>query len=414
MRVDPKVLLDLEARMNLLTGKSGLLEKVYKENQRRLGEALSTLGLDTGVKLAKEISDALINEVRKLDQRIFKTMGEPNLSENADANEKISKIAFSVHNRDLVKFAPPVGFFLKKEKARDLLEKFPPRNMLEHFGHQNVGELVTKEGFSSVFSALRFSQDDDWMHDFFESAYSDINKSDFERRPVEIKVLEAKWLEVAKKYMKHKLHNVSHLKELGIIFIVPLPDTTDGETLRMFLLILHYLNEVPFYSRLFEKFSQKPDFAQKFKSLLRGDVPEKRINFLEPMTWRIVQRYLAKDDPNDFRLFQPHVNPEADHWFKAIADLDAVSADLFADLKIKNWKLLDFVGNFFHGGSGIELISLDLIDLAMDLFKKYENKYLYHQQEALWNQIFIEYMGREKMSGLIEENIVNGFINLQS
>lgn len=414
LRVNPSILLDLEAKMDLITGKTGQLEKIYKENQERLKETLSNLGLDAGIKSAKEISDALLAEVKKLDRRIFKAMGEPDLGKNAEANEKISKMAFSVHGRDLSKPIPPTGFFLKKEKAQDLLEKFPPHNMLEHFGYKNVNELVQKEGFSSIFSALRFSQDDNWMHEFFESAYSSVNESDFERRPVEIKILETKWPEVAKKYMKHKLHNVSHLKELGIIFIVPLPKATDGETLRMFLLILHYLNEVPFYSRLFEEFSRKPDFPPKFKSLLRGDVPEKRINFLESMTWRIVQRYLAKDDPNDFRLFEPHVNPEADHWFKAIADLDAAFADLFADLKIKNWTLLDFIGDFFNSSSGAELISFDLIDLAMDLFEKRGNKYLYHQQEALWNQIFIEYMGREKMNKLIEENIVDGFINLRS
>jgi len=46
----------------------------------------------------------------------------------------------------------------------------------------------------------------------------------------------------------------------------------------------------------------------------------------------------------------------------------------------------------------------------MSLVKKGEIKYLYHQQEALWNKIFIEYLGREKVNELIEENIIEGFI----
>jgi len=50
--------------------------------------------------------------------------------------------------------------------------------------------------------------------------------------------------------------------------------------------------------------------------------------------------------------------------------------------------------------------------LVMSLVKKGEIKYLYHQQEALWNKIFVEYLGRDKMNELIEENIVDGFIKL--
>ena len=41
----------------------------------------------------------------------------------------------------------------------------------------------------------------------------------------------------------------------------------------------------------------------------------------EKLIWRVVQTYLAKDDENDFRLFEPHVNPEAEHWLKVSEDL---------------------------------------------------------------------------------------------
>jgi len=46
----------------------------------------------------------------------------------------------------------------------------------------------------------------------------------------------------------------------------------------------------------------------------------------------------------------------------------------------------------------------------MSLVKKGQIKYLYHQQEALWNKIFSEYQGRERMNELIKENIISGFI----
>lgn len=130
----------------------------------------------------------------------------------------------------------------------------------------------------------------------------------------------------------------------------------------------------------------------------------------------MVQTYLAKDDENDFRLFEPHVNPEAEHWLKVSEDL--VRLDRMMDTNdgktdLGYWSKLDYVGDFFKNKNGQEqLVSFDLTDLIMSLVKKGQVKYLYHQQEALWNKIFSEYVGRERMNELIEENIINGFIKL--
>jgi len=60
---------------------------------------------------------------------------------------------------------------------------------------------------------------------------------------------------------------------------------------------------------------------------------------------------------------------------------------------------------------GEKLVSFDLIDQAMSLVNQNEVKYLYHQREALWNEIFAGFWGRDKMNRLIEENIVEGFIS---
>jgi len=72
---------------------------------------------------------------------------------------------------------------------------------------------------------------------------------------------------------------------------------------------------------------------------------------------------------------------------------------------------LDFVGDFFEDKDGKErFLSFDLIDLTMSLASDGQVNYIYHHQEALWNKIFIEYFGRDKMNELIEENIIKGFI----
>jgi len=397
LRTTPEVLLRVEEQMNVLTGKKDIFEKIIRDNNVAIERTLVELGLKREND-AQTVYTALVNQLVEFDKQLFEMLDRPDLSKMAVVCGKLCETALKI-------FTPPKGFFIKQDKVVALLEKYKPDNLLAHFGYGNVAELVEKEGFSSVVAALRFAQNQEWMHKFFDEAYSGLKADDFEEREVELKILDTKWLEVAEKFLEKKYHNVSHLKEYGMIFVIPLTIDTPGETLRLFTLILHYLHEVPFYSGLFRKFSRDPDFVVKLNSLLRGDVPD---GPAPENSWRIVQRYLAKDDENDFRLAERHVNPEAEHWYKAEQALNNFDPKNFA-----RWFELDFAGDFFRDANGRDkLVSFDLIDLIMSLVKKGDIKYLYHQQEALWNKIFSEYLGREHMNRFIEENIINGFIQL--
>ena len=408
LRVSPELLFELDKKMSAITGQEGVLDSVVKQNDEMVDLALAELGLGQD-NTAEEIYNALIRRVSVFDKRLFDLLDKPDLSKLSMVCGKLCEIAFQV-------FPPPRGLFIKRERVADLLEKYRPENLLTHFGCKTAGELIEKEGFASVVSALRFVESNDWMHKFFDTAYGELKKEDFEEREVEIKILEPKWLNAAEKFLEKKYHNVSHLKEYGIIYIIPIKIDTPGEIVRMFSLMLHYLHEVPFYSSLFRRFFDDADFIVKFKSLLRGDVASGPMLNGGRTSWRIVQTYLAKDNENDQRLFEPHVNPEAEHWFKAEGDLERLSRILnkgAKGLNISFWTGLDFVGDYFKTKSGQEhLVSFDLIDLSMSLVKKGHIKYLYHHEEALWNKIFSEYMGRETMNRLIEENIIKGFIEL--
>lgn len=407
LRTSPEVVLDLEARLEAATGQKGVMDKMVIENDTLVTRTTEELGLAAQANLdAKTVYEALVSRLKHTDEHLYNFLDKPDLTKMSMLCGKLCETATTLNQ-------PKPGFFIKKIKAIELLERLPPQNLLDHFGYKTVAELVDRQGFESVFSALRFAQDQNWMHDYFDKAYDLLTADDFEEREVELKVLEPQWLDVAEKFLEKKYHNVSHLKELGIIFVIPLKIDTPGETTRLFTLILHYLNEVPFYSKLFRKFANGPDFVPNLQSLLRGDVPEGQRP--DERSFRIVQRYLAKDDPEDFRLKEPHVNPEAEHWYKAEGDLEKLPAVMgTTSHAFSYWQGLDFTGEFFKGGvSGQdELVSFDLIDLIMSLVKKGEVKYLYHQQEALWNRIFVEYLGRDKMNELVEENIINGFIKL--
>ncbi|OHB18020.1 MAG: hypothetical protein A2913_00460 [Parcubacteria group bacterium RIFCSPLOWO2_01_FULL_40_65] len=406
LRVQPELLLNLEQKMASITGQEGVIEKIAEENDLLVNRTLDEIGLSKASG-AQEVRQALQSRLIHLDKELFQILDKPDLSKISKVCGKLCEASISLVNQQM-------GFFIKRDRAVELLSENPPKNLLEFFGYANVEELIAKESFESVFAALRFTQTTEWMHNFFDTAYNNLGPDDFEEKAIRLKVLEEKWLKVAEKFLEKKYHNVSHLKELGIIFIIPLKLDTPGEITRIFTLILHYLNEVPFYSKLFRKFISEENFSEKLKSLLRGDVLDKSKaeSLKSKADWLIIQRYLAKDDENDSRLFMPHINPEAEHWFKAEESLAKLpmKAEDTKGLNFGFWKGLDFVGDFLKNDGGEELVSFDLIDVVMTLVQKEKIKYLYHQQEALWNKIFIEYLGRNKMNELIEQNVIKGYI----
>jgi len=413
LRTSKKTLSEMEKKMDAITGKSGILKTITEENEFLISQTLKQLGLERDAD-AQTVHEALLLELKRIDDQIFTKLGKPDLSTDTGICGPLCSLVSDLSE------TRKKGFFLKRDKAIEMLSKNPPPNILSFFGYTDVKELIEKKGFSQVFAALRPLETNEWMHGFFANAYKDLTADDFEEREVEIIALDEQWTQAMRQFLKKKYHNVSHLKELGIIFIIPLETRAPGILTRLLALLLHYSNEVPFYSRLFKKFAREDDFADKLQSLLRGDVPEDALDDpgADAIHWRIVQRYLTKDDKHDFRLFEPHVNPEAEHWYLAERDLSNLIIEKqggrFDGLAFPHWMGLDFVGDMFtvRGGvRGKELISFDLIDILMSLVR--EGKYLYHQQEALWNNIFADYIGRKEMNIMIEDNIIRGYITLK-
>lgn len=404
LRTDKDTVGNLCKRMEEVTGKRNVPQKVVEENDMLVQKSLSALGI--GEKAFNfEVYQALIDKVKSNDATIYKLFRQPRCIDYKGC-------------KTLLNFAEELanvgeGFFLKKEKAVELLKNQPPLNIMKALGYTDVKELIEKEDIDQVFAALRFGEEQQWLNEVFFAQYRELTTDDFERRGIRLEVLDGKWLMIAEKFLKKKYHNVSHLKELGVIFVIPLELRTPGETMRVFGLILHYLHEVSFYAKLFTLYAQTPsNFAERVISCLRGDVLDEQMHSHVVSNWLIVQRYLAKDDEYDWRLFEPHVNPEALHWTKAEEDIARLN-ERFENLDLHFWHNLDFVGDFYRTESGVDnLVSFNLIDTVMSLvMEKDMIKYLYHHQEALWNKLFMEYVGgRDEMERLTIENFMKGYI----
>lgn len=407
LRADKDNLKKMETRLAFVTGKSGILERVVEENELAAQKRLARLGLGENPR-AIDVHEALVKKVQSDDDKIVKSFKNPNCAKRTDCDEVLRVLKKMSGSRK--------GFFLKEAKAVQFLEKEPPKQVMGYLGYETVSQMLAKENLLEVYSALRFVEGGEWLNNVFFKQYEALTPADFEEREMEIKVLDEKWVGAADVFLKKKWHNISHLKELGVVFVIPATFGIQGELLRMISLVFHYLHEVPFYSDMFRRIAETPvTFASNLVSLLRGDVEERRLPENNKSLWYVVQRYLAKDDENDWRLFVPHINPEAMHWQKAEDDLVRLGIEhdgYAADLEF--WKNLDWVGDYFKDeGNNDVLVSFDLVDTVMGLVKKKEMiKYLYHHEEALWNKIFTEYMGGDQLEKFSKEYLLEGYFEI--
>ncbi|RJQ27004.1 hypothetical protein C4565_05930 [Candidatus Parcubacteria bacterium] len=405
LRCDKDDIIALEKHLEHRTGKRGVLSKIMFLNEEKIDERLKKFGLSRNAR-AKDVFDSLIRTVEDHDADLKKAInGDNSGTDFISIVEKVKEVA------DI-----PKGYFIKKEKLTQFLYNEPPRKVMEFLGYDNPIDLVQKEDLFEIMSALRFIEGSEWLNERFFRQYEVLTPDDFEERPVEIRVLSEKWGTYARNFVEKKWHNVSHLKEFGSIFVIPISLGISGETLRTFSLVFHYTHEIPFYSEIVKELTKEPKtFAHNLLSLLRGDVFDQKLVVDEKMRFLVVQRYLAKDDENDWRLFVPRINPEALHWLRAEEDLSKLGVALgYSGKELHFWKDFDWVGNYFRDDVGSEvLVSFDLVDTVMSLIKQKEMiKYLYHQQEALWNKIFIEYFSVDELEKYARRNLLRGYFEI--
>lgn len=404
--VSADLLKKVDAHMSSVYGKEGVIDALAKENREKVRARLDMLGIREN--RVHRIHQALLGKIKRDDHALFEYFGSPLCDTDESCREVIATVQ-EVADVD-------TGYFLKEEKARELLERNPPKHTLSFFKLKNVTELLSRFDLFEVYSSLRFIEDREWLNTVFFKQIEYVFPEDFEERPIRIRVLHKDWMGAAEeKFVGKKFHNISHLKELGIIFIIPLPVDTPGEMMRLFSLLLHYVHEISFYSKLFRRYAKdETTFAKNIISSLRGDVIEKP--FLEeeqPYRWMMIQRYLAKENPEDPRLFVTHVNPEAIHWTRAEEDI-ATLGRREKNLGLDFWHRLDYVGEYFGDELGGEkFTSFNLVDNAMSLVsQKTVVKYSYHYREALWNKLFSLYAGFDGMEQLIIKNFTKGFIEV--
>ncbi|OHB21889.1 MAG: hypothetical protein A2939_01310 [Parcubacteria group bacterium RIFCSPLOWO2_01_FULL_48_18] len=398
LRTAPDVLKRFTEILAHKSARPSVIEKILEENHALIQQRLSILGLRNEQPNPKFVFESLFAKLKTDDSKIFYILGEPRYLK-MESYAKVFELS-----RDIS--GAKTGFFLKKERAVDFLKKEPPRITINSLGYGSVEEFLEGENIFEIYSALRFLENRDWLNKVFFKQYEALTPDDFEERAIETIVLSEKWSEPAQYFLRKKYMNVGHLKELGLIYVIPWTIDVPGESIRLFGLLSHYFHEIDFYASLFRKSAaqNRNKFSSDVISLLRGDVAAR---VPEGNYWLIIQRYLARDDENDWRLAYPHVNPEAIHWSKAQDDIASLG-EKFNLPELMFWKNLDWVGNQFDKKS--KFVSFNLMDTTTSILKEAEGiTYTYHHGEALWNKIFREYLGPDMLEEYIKEHIIDGY-----
>ncbi|HVE81049.1 MAG TPA: hypothetical protein VNA68_02870 [Candidatus Dormibacteraeota bacterium] len=370
------------------SGRKGVDVALTAEVATKSAEFIKRLKLDPEC-TGPELYQALIDQVAKHDHQLAEAIGG---SDPADVAQMIPLILKHVQQVDM----PRSGCFLKVKVAEALLKKMPPKEVIKHLGYKNLAEMLRNENVFEIYGALRFAETADWLNEF-NAQYAQLKHSDFEPRDIQIIRFDAKkWGGITEHFVAKKLHNITNLKELGAICILPIKiKHMPGVTLKIMPLIFHYFNEIRLYSSFFKLIKNKQNFGEIVATTLIADTPNIPITQGQNIHWRVIQRYFGKlkNEPHP-EIFEPHVQPEDLHWRKAEELLYEVDPYLTA------WRDMDYVAVMKPDGP----VTFNLMDISLSYSNglKYQDRYLYHFRESLWNEIFARYMGQK----VLEEQLL--------
>jgi hypothetical protein len=380
------------------SGQHGADVRLIADITEKAHESMLSLGLDAANTTGKELYRALDAKVAADNQRVAEIIGAK------DPDDVRQLIPFMIKAADNVKFNRKV-FVLKRSKAREFLRKMPPQNLMQKLGYANVEDMFAGEDFDELYTALRFSEGPEWLNTYNE-LFKTVTARDYEERDIRILAMDHdKYVDLATHFVEKKLHNITHTKELGIIVVVPMhAERMRGLMLKSLPLLLHYLNEVKLYSSFFKLKSHKKNFGEIVVTTLIADPGTAGQMAGQYVHWRVIQRYFGKlKNESHLEAFEPHVQPEDLHWRRAEDLLYQI------DPELKFWQDRDYVALNLHEKTPISLNLFD-VSFAYSNGEPYENRYVYHFRESLWNEIFARYMSFPNLEHQILQQLDNDMV----
>ncbi len=385
-------------QLELASHQKGVDVKLAAEITEKAAVANTRLGL-TSEASGPELYDALIKQVAAHDAHLARAIGG---TEPDNIAEMIPLIVKAAESAPL----PKDGWFLKEDKAREMLRRQPPLAIMDRLGYHLVSRLLEAEDVTELMLALRFVEAPDWLNNF-DRTYLDLTPADFETRTIRVVPFAVeKWGDIAEHFIAKKRHNITHSKEMGAIAVTPMTEThMPGVTLKVMPLLFHYFNEIRLYSSFFKLMQTKKNFGAIVSDTLIADPAHVKLTDSAHIHWRVIQRYFGKL-PNERHpeIFEPHVQPEDLHWRRA----EEVLYDI--DPELEFWRGLDYVAT--PKDPAHDTVTFNLMDVSLSYSNgiSYDDRYLYHFREALWNEVFARYLGEKILEQQLLDKLDNAVI----
>lgn len=381
------------------SGRPGADARLIGDITEKAHDRMRRLGLDPANTTGKEFYQALVARIADDNERVTKLLGA---TDSSDVKQLVPLMIEAANNVDFNRRV----FVMKRDKAKEFLRQMPPKNLMQRLGYDTADAMFEGEDFDEIYTALRFSEGGEWLNEYNERLKT-VTPDDYEERDIRILAMDHdKYVDLAEHFTQKKLHNVTHTKELGVIVVVPLRDThSKGLTLKTLPLLLHYLNEVKLYSNFFKLKAAQPNFGETVVTTLIADPGTASQVVGHHIHWRVIQRYFGKlKDESHKEAFEPHVHPEDLHWRKAEDLLYQI------DPKMEFWRDLDFVGLMFDGSD--VPVSANFVDVSLSFANSipFDERYVYHMRESLWNEIFIRYMSYPNLEHQVLSQLDNDMI----
>lgn len=379
------------------SGSHGTDVRLIGEISEKFHAGIASLGLDPKDTTGHELYKALMSKAAADNERVAKLIGGKNPD---NIGEMVPLMVHAVENMNINRSC----WVLKHSVAKKFLKKMPPQKLMSHLGYRSVDSMLKHEDLDEIYTALRFSEGPEWLNEYNELLET-VTPSDFETRDIRIIVMNhKKYVDLATHFVEKKLHNITHTKEMGTIVVVPMHAThMKGITLKSLPLMFHYINEIRLYSAFFKLKQMGANFGKTVVETLIADPGSASQMAGQYVHWRVIQRYFGKfKDESHPEAFEPHVHPEDLHWRRAEENLALL------DPEMKYWCDLDYVGKMYDGAP----ITFNMMDvtLAYSNGESYENRYIYHFRESLWNEIFMRYMGHKNLEDQILKQLDNDMI----
>ncbi len=385
------------SQLEEISHKQGVDVALIADIRQSSMQAIQKMQLDARDTTGEELYHALLATVGRHDE-IFTTKIGANY--NMPAEKILAQMCATIKKVQGLQRV----WVVKKCVAKELICKNPPRAVMKALGYRSVKSMLKRENIAQIYGAMRFVESPQWLEKF-NATYSSLMPSDFETRNIEVVTMPTDpWQDLAAPFIVMKRHNVTHLKELGVVLLLPRKEKyTPGTILWDFALLLHYINEIKLYSSFFKMQQVKSGFGQIVADTLIADPPIQDVFAGQHIHWRVIQRYFGKlDEKHHPEIFEPHVQPEDLHWRTAEETLCKI------DPAFKFWQGLDFVG-VMHDGRPVSLNMLDVL-AAYANNVSYGDRIVYHFRESLWNEIFARYMGQDLLKNQVLAKLNNDMI----